>query len=107
MNKQQIYEVACFMRRLEEDHTVKIAFEDLESVNGLIYKGHNDKYVMIINANLSHEKQIETIWHETKHLYSHVMEPGDIKVFEKEAIEFSKCAMEVSSEILPALHNAW
>lgn len=107
MNKQLIYEVACFMRRLEEDHTVKIIFEDLECVNGLIYKGHNDKYIMIININLSYEKQIETVWHEAKHLYSHIMQPGDTKVFEKEAIEFSKYATEVSGEIIPACRDAW
>lgn len=107
MNSKQIYEVACFMRRLEEDHTVKITFENLESINGLIYRGHNDKFIIIININLSYEKQIETIWHEAKHLCSHIMKPGDIRVFENEAIEFSKYATEISDEILPMCRNAW
>jgi hypothetical protein len=107
MNSQQIYEVACFMRRLEEDHSIKITFESLEKVYGLVYMGRNNKYMMIININLCYEKQIETIWHESKHIYSHVMKPGDIALIEKEAVEFSKCAMEVSNEILPACRNAW
>lgn len=107
MNKQQIYEVACFMRRLEEDHTVKIVFESLDRDYGLVYAGRNGKYLMVVNSNLSHEKQIEIIWHEAKHIYSHIGKPGDIKVFEKEAIDFSKYAIEMSDELLPACREAW
>lgn len=105
--KQQVYEVACFMRRLEEDKSIRIAFENLDGIYGLVYKGHNSKFLMIINKNICYEKQLETIWHEAKHIYSHAdCSPGDIKIFEKEAVEFSKIAIK-HPEILALCRNAW
>lgn len=107
INNEIIYEVACFMRRLEEDHTVTIKFENLNSVYGLVYCGRNSKYLMIINSNLNYKKQIETIWHEAKHIYSHVSSPGDIKVFEEDAIVFSKVASKATPNVITACRNAW
>ncbi|WP_160317275.1 ImmA/IrrE family metallo-endopeptidase [Oxobacter pfennigii] len=95
------------MRRLEEDNSIRITFEKLDSIYGLLYKGLNDKYLIVINSNLSPEKQLETIWHESKHLYSHDMEEGDMEVIEKEAVEFSKYALEYSPEVLSECRNAW
>lgn len=107
MNREHIYEVACYMRRLEEDHTVRIIFESLDSIYGMFYKGHNGKFLMIINKNINYEKQLETIWHEAKHIYSHVNAPGDIQVFEKEAINFGKDAIKYGNEILELCRSAW
>jgi len=107
MNNDLIYEVACYMRRLEEDHTVTIKFESLESVYGLVYCGRNGKYLMVINSNLSYEKQIETIWHEAKHIYSHAGSLDDIKIFEEDAITFSKIASKATPDIITACRNAW
>ena len=107
MDKENLIELACFMRRLEEDHTVTIKLCKLNSIYGMVYLGHNDKYLMIINTDISYEKQLETIWHEAKHIYSHLGNPGDIKVFEKDAVNFSKYAMQASDQILSISRTAW
>jgi hypothetical protein len=111
MTEQQIYEVAYYMRRLEEDNTVKIIFEPFDSIYGLVYKGHNDKYLMLINSEISYKKQIETIWHESKHIYSHceyaICSPGDVEIFEKEAELFSKHTIKISNEVISTCRNAW
>lgn len=107
MNKEQLLEVACFMRRLEEDSTLKIKFNNLNSIYGMVYKGKFDKYLIVINSTISFEKQIETLWHESKHIYSHIMQPGDVATFEKEAIDFSKYAAKNSPEILLLCRSSW
>lgn len=62
---------------------------------------------MIINDNISYEKQLETIWHEAKHIYSHSGAAGDVIVFEKEAINLSKNAIKYNNEVLKLCRNAW
>lgn len=107
INRTHIEEVALYMRRLEEDKTVKIVFKNLDSIYGLVYKGCNDKYLVIINSNLSYEKQIQTIWHEAKHIYSHFSKKGDIKIFEEEAEEFANAALKVNGEVLLNCKSAY
>lgn len=94
MTSNDLVEVAEYMRRLEEDKTVSIVFEGFESIYGLTYRGSNDKYLMLINKNISYELQIETLWHEAKHIYSHIGRKGDLKIFEKEANDFAKRCTE-------------
>jgi hypothetical protein len=100
MNKEQLNELACLMKRLEEDHTVTIKLTQLNSIYGMVYLGCNDKYLMIINTNISYEKQLETIWHEAKHIYSHLGNPGDIKVFEKDAENVGKSVLQMKKQEL-------
>jgi hypothetical protein len=107
MTKEQLLYVASFMRRLEEDNTLQIKFKDLNSVYGMVYKGDNDTYLVVINSTLSYEKQLEVMWHEADHICYHFMNPGEVMTFEKEAIEFSKYAVKYTDEILPACRNAW
>lgn len=95
------------MRRLEEDHTVTIKFSALDSIYGMVYMGKNSRYLMIINSCMSYEKQLKTIWHEANHIYSHLGVPGNVKVFEKESIEVSEYAAEMSDAILPICRTAW
>lgn len=90
LTSEDLVEIAEYMRRLEEDKTVNIIFESFDSIYGLTYRGNNDKYLIMINKNLSYELQIETLWHEAKHIYSHMGKSGDIKIFEKEASDFAK-----------------
>lgn len=107
MTKEDLIEVAEFMRRLEEDSTVRIVFESFNTIYDLTYKGANDKYLMIINTNLSYEAQIETLWHEAKHIYSHLAKEGDIILFENEADKFAKRALNCSPEVLELARAAW
>lgn len=107
MTKEDLIEVAEFMRRLEEDSSVRIVFESFSTIYGLTYKGTNDKYLMIINTNLSYEAQIETLWHEAKHIYSHFDTEGNITVFEKDADKFAKRGLKCNSEVLELVRAAW
>lgn len=107
MTQDDLIEVGEYMRRLEEDSSVRIVFESLNTISGVTYKGTNDKYLMIINTNLSYTAQIETLWHEAKHVYSHTGKKGDITVFEKDADKFAKRCMKCNSEILSMIRAAW
>lgn len=106
MTNEELIEVAKYMRILEEDSTVKIVFTALNSIHGLTYKGSNGKYLMLINQNLSYVTQIETLWHEAKHIYSHLDKPGDITLYEKEADEFAKRCVGFNAELMSMIGAA-
>lgn len=109
MTRDEIVEVGEFMKRLEEDSSVRIIFEGLDSIYGLTYKGTNDKYLMIINKDICYEAQIRTLWHEAKHIYSHFNETEKITLFEKEkeANDFAKYCLKNSPELLSEIRTAW
>lgn len=107
MTKEELLKVALFMRRIEEDNTLQIKFEDLDTVYGMLYKGKNDNYLIVINSHLSIEKRIEVLWHESKHVCSNIMKCGDIEKIEKEAIDFSRDALKYSTEVLKECRSKW
>ncbi|WP_040209812.1 hypothetical protein [Clostridium polynesiense] len=107
MTKEELIEVGKYMRVLEEDKTVKIVFANLNSIYGLTYRATKGNYLMIINKNIPYILQIETLWHEAKHVYSHIDKPGDIIIYEKEADEFAKKCVGFNGEIMAILKDCF
>jgi Zn-dependent peptidase ImmA (M78 family) len=103
---EHMQEVAKFIRRLEEDKTIMIAYERFETIYGLTYHGQNDKYLVLVNKDITNELQKETIWHEAKHIYSHMDIKGDVTVFENEANKFAKKCVH-SENLLEKIRTAW
>ncbi|WP_129596671.1 ImmA/IrrE family metallo-endopeptidase [Anaerophilus nitritogenes] len=81
--------IAKKIHQLETNGELRVIYRDLDNVNGVCYE-KNNQYIIIINSKLNYEKQLETVWHEAKHICSHI---GCVKKntnYEKEAIDFSK-----------------
>lgn len=85
------------------DEVVKIAhkLKELESCGELriiyitgvgakaIVMANTDKFCIAVDPSLSYEQQIKEIWHEAKHICSHLNTNCTISSAEKEAEEFS------------------
>jgi hypothetical protein len=108
LTKEELIDVGQYMRRLEEDSSVRIVFTELSTLHGLTYIGCNGKCLMIINSSLSQEAQLKTLWHEAKHIYSHLGKEGDIKIFEDEANKFTKsCTKNDPNKLIEIVRAAW
>lgn len=85
---------------------LKIIHTPLLSVYGVTYRGFNDKYLMIINSNISPKAQRETMFHEAYHIANHFGRPGEVTTFEKETKEFTKRVVKNYDEIFNYLKLA-
>ncbi|EDS78296.1 putative transcriptional regulator [Clostridium botulinum C str. Eklund] len=96
--------VAKKVHQLESTGELSIVYKDLDNINGLCIE-KNNQYLIVINSNLNYEKQLETAWHEAKHICSHVCCSNKENI-EKEAIEFSKKIIQ-HPEVIELCRNAW
>lgn len=66
----EIKQIALKIKRLEECGELRVVYEDIGS-NAMVMT-NSDRFVIILNPALSYEQQIREIWHEAKHIYSHL-----------------------------------
>lgn len=52
-----------------------------------------DKFCIAIDPALSYHQQIKELWHEAKHIFSHINTKSSVYIAETEADEFSTKAM--------------
>lgn len=97
--------IAKKMRQLEENGELRVVYADLDNVEGWCTE-KNSQYIIVLNSKLSYEKQLETVWHEAKHICSHVGCLNKKEVAEREAIKFSKTISQ-HPELLELCRNAW
>jgi hypothetical protein len=92
--------VKGYMKILQDSGKIRVVYENFNSLYGMVYKGRNEQYLIIINSSLCIEMQKRIYWHESKHIYSHILHEGDCITFEKEAIEFSDYAITIGDNIV-------
>lgn len=59
-----------------------------------IVMSNTDKYVIALDPTLCCEQQTKALWHEAKHIYSHLDNNCSIALAEKEAEEFSNIVIK-------------
>lgn len=98
MALEDIRDVALKIKQLEEIGDLRITYS--AEIPDAVCLSNSEKFVIIINPNLSWEQQVKEIWHEAKHIYSHMNKTGlySIEIAEREADEFMDRA--ISSNIL-------
>lgn len=95
---EDIKSVALKIKQLEDIGDLRIAYST--EIPNAVCLSNSEKFVIVINPNLSWEQQVKEIWHEAKHIYSHMNKSGiySIEIAEKEADEFMNRA--ISSNVL-------
>ncbi len=98
MTLEDINNVALKIKQLEDIGDLRITYST--EIPNAVCLSNSEKFVIVINPNLSWEQQVKELWHEAKHIYSHMNKSGiySIEIAEREADEFMNKA--VSSNIL-------
>lgn len=98
MTLEDIKSIALKIKQLEDIGDLRITYST--EIPNAVCLSNSGKFVIVINPNLSWEQQIKEIWHEAKHIYSHMNKSDiySIEIAEKEADEFMNKA--TSSNIL-------
>ncbi|MBS6501418.1 MAG: ImmA/IrrE family metallo-endopeptidase [Clostridium sp.] len=100
----EIFEIASKIKRLETCGELRIVYINEIGPKALVMS-NTDKFVIAIDPSLSWEQQIKELWHEAKHIYSHLNNINcSIDIAEKEATNFSNKAMN-NIELFNKLRN--
>ncbi|RKI45553.1 ImmA/IrrE family metallo-endopeptidase [Clostridium paraputrificum] len=90
---EEIVKIAKKIKQLEECGELRIVYQYSLGANALVMT-NSDKYCIVVDPNLSWEQQVKSIWHEAKHIYSHLNKTCSIECAETEAVEFSNLAVK-------------
>lgn len=98
---EEVVQIALKLQRLENCGELRIVYVEDLGAKALVMT-NSDKFCIAVDPALSYEQQIKEIWHEAKHIYSHLNKTCSISIAEKEAEEFSEIAVKYP-EILVGL----
>lgn len=88
----EILRVAKKIKELEECGEIRLVYRDDIGANAFVMS-NLDKYVIVVNSSLSYEQQIKEIWHEAKHICSHLNTDYSLNEAEAEADSFADRAI--------------
>lgn len=94
-------QIALKLKELEVCGELRVVYMKGMGANA-VAMANADKFVIVIDPNLSYEQQVKEIWHEAKHIYSHLNNENiSIENAEYEADSFAKKA--VSNNLMQEL----
>jgi hypothetical protein len=67
----EIKQIALKLKKLEDCGELRIVYSNAIGSNAMVMV-NTEKFVIVINPSLSYEQQIREIWHEAKHICSHL-----------------------------------
>lgn len=68
---EEIKQIALKLKELEECGELRVVYSNAIVSNAMVMT-NTENFVILINPSLSYEQQIIEIWHEAKHIYSHL-----------------------------------
>lgn len=99
----EIIQIGLKLKQLEEFGELRIVY--MENIGAKAFVMSNtDRFCIAVDPCLSYEQQIKEIWHEAKHICSHLNRACSVHVAEREAEEFSNIAIK-HPEILISLRG--
>lgn len=99
----EVLQIGLRLKILEECGELRIVYIDKLGVKALVMS-NTGRFCIAVDPSLSYEQQIKEIWHEAKHVYSHLNKNYSVSIAEKEAEEFSNIAIRYP-EILIGLRG--
>ena len=99
----EVIQIGLKLKMLEECGELRIVYVEDLGAKALVMT-NSDRFCIAIDPALSYEQQIKELWHEAKHVYSHLNKTYSVSIAEKEAEEFSNIAAK-HPEILLGLRG--
>lgn len=99
----EVIQIGLKLKTLEECGELRIVYVEDLGAKALVMT-NSDRFCIAIDPALSYEQQIKELWHEAKHIYSHLNKIHSVSIAEKEAEEFSNIAAK-HPEVLLSLRG--
>lgn len=100
---EETIKIALKIKELEECGELRVVYESNIGANAFVMN-NGLNFVIVIDPALSWEQQVRELWHEAKHIYSHMRKHNiNREKAELEADEFADKA--VSNNIICHLRN--
>lgn len=99
----EIIQIGMKIKQLEEFGELRIVYMENIGAKALVMS-NTERFCIAIDPSLSYEQQVKEIWHEAKHIYSHLNKTCPVHIAEKEAEEFSDMAVK-HPEVLLSLRG--
>ena len=93
---EEFYDIARKIKILELCGELRIIYVEGIGAHAVVMS-NCDKFCIAIDPCLSYEQQLKEIWHEAKHICSHLNTNCSVEIAEKEARDFSNKAIAFST----------